>query len=85
MILLLSLSISRLPKEGRGGVERRLDSGLESSLGGETVVRRGLFLAGVDGESVGGGLVSLDDNPSTVAVTLTVSSEVENPLVALLC
>ena len=46
-------------------------------------VKGALFLTGVEGGSAGGGLFSDDDTPSTTAVTLTVSSEVENPLVAL--
>ena len=82
IILLLSLSTSLLPKDSREGVERRLDSGLESSLESEVTVKGALFLTRVEGGSAGGGLIS-DDTPSTAAVTLTVSSEAENPLVAL--
>ena len=80
---MLSLSISLLPKDGREGVERRLDNALEMSLGGEVTVTGALVLTGVKGGSSGGGLFSDDDTPSTVAVTLTVSLEVENPSTAL--
>ena len=68
-----------MPKDGNDGVERRLDNGLESSLRGELVH----ILAGVESGSVDGGLLLDDDIPSTAAVTLTVSLEVENPVASL--
>ena len=80
IILLLSLSASLLPKESKEGVERRLDNGLDSLLGGEVTVMGALFLTGVN---AGGGLSSDNDTPSTAAVTLTVSLGIRNPSPAL--
>ena len=71
-----------MPKDGNDGVERRLDNGLESSLRGE-LMHMGPFLTGVESGSVDGGLLLDDDIPSTAAVTLTVSLEVENPFASL--
>lgn len=72
-----------MPKDSKEGVERRLDNGLEPWLRGGLTVKGALFVAGVDGVSAGGDLSSEDDTPSTAAVTLTVSSEIENSSVAL--
>ena len=80
MILSFSISNSFMLKDGRVGVERRLDTGLESTLGDDVTVIP--FLTGVQTKSPDGGIFS-DDTPSTAAVTLTVSLEVLNPSVFL--